>query len=673
MIFKPTEGASQGPLIKIFLCSIILNFFLLACGVDPSSDSLGSQGAPAEDSAGSLPQQYASFVWQVIRESGRAEKLRGPVAAVSGTAFPIGPNRFVTNFHVLLPLLRQGHVSSVSLRQEGDPSSALTAHRILQISAFHDLALFETEETVEDYFNLEKERPHLNEELFALGYPEGSFREMRVTGRVTDEGHYYIFPVNHFYLSGASGSPVFNRRGLVIGILSQAAENISQALKSNKIQNLIEGNTGYDCSQIPALACAQKEVTALKELAQKGDNQAQYSLARLYDSKLWEAKGDSKKEAFYWMEKAAQGGNFLAQGALAMKLYRGEGADKNRPSSFQWMVKSAKRGNVLAQYYLALMYSEGDDGTPVNLEEAMKWLKKSAVRGYAPAQSLLGRIIYNQAQTLLMNADQAIRESEELDLNVLDAIEKKEEEAVQWLEKSAGQGHPDGQFSLAMARLSKRDLTKEDILFAIPWLKKSAERDHILAQNRLADLYESGHVPVNRSGEEKAIAFYWRSRAAARDHFQAQYNLALFYINRANPTDLETEQGFYWMEQSAKLKYLNAQYSLGRMYFAKEKKTEEDIRRGFYWMTQAAERLPANVIEKRLIIEAQYFLAHQYKERENYDQYIVWLRASAKGGFYYAQYELGEELWAWGDPAKTEEAIYWREKAQESEERDLGH
>lgn len=129
----------------------------------------------------------------------------------------------------------------------------------------------------------------------------------------------------------------------------------------------------------------ESETNPLLELAEQGNESAQYNLGLLYLK-----KGNAKKntEALKWIKKAAIQGLAPAQATLGMMFAEGEIIPKNQVEAVKWLKKSAEQGIKVAQYNLGLSYYHGT-GVPKNDVEAMMWLRRAAKQGYKEAQSSL--------------------------------------------------------------------------------------------------------------------------------------------------------------------------------------------------------------------------------------------------------------------------------------------
>ena len=181
---------------RVLACSVVA---VLMCGTQlPLHASYDAQ-------SGYLPLAAAHrAVWEIhnIRPD---ETFEDRDYYDSGTTFAIGPRLFVTNHHVLKGVLNRTYLADVRIVQVGRPTT-LRINRVLVLSQVYDLALFETTETVSGYLGLaeddSKERLH---NLTLLGYPDGTFRNMKQKTRVTYEDAVSYGIPTHWRISTALG------------------------------------------------------------------------------------------------------------------------------------------------------------------------------------------------------------------------------------------------------------------------------------------------------------------------------------------------------------------------------------------------------------------------------------------------------------------------------------
>ena len=331
-VLQAEQKRNKNYFIKLWLCHILISFSLLVClfsKADPLTDPKAKTehfdtDVKAQPQKENLQEDLKTealidfaqdSVWQIFK----------PFR--SGTAFFIRPNVFVTNFHVLQGMLQnEDSFKTIFLQQEGNPSS-ITINQVIAVSALHELALVETKESVSSYLNIKEETPH-NEKLFVLGYPHQQFKKMKKTGQLIDKDFFYIFPINHSRLKGASGSPVLNEKMQVVGISYQASGNLLRVKKSIHLNSLILGNIGQKCPHFVNLAmCIKQEIEDLKRLAEQDFAPAQYRLAKIY----YLGKGTKLNltSAFNWMKQPAEQGYVHAQFDLAKMYYFGKGTKKD--------------------------------------------------------------------------------------------------------------------------------------------------------------------------------------------------------------------------------------------------------------------------------------------------------------------------------------------------------
>ena len=184
-------------------------------------------------------------IWKIYNDNG------------SGTGFFIDSKLFVTNFHVLEGLLKyERNLNNTILSQKGNPNT-LNIKQVIVVSALYDLAIIEIKETSQHYLNLsETELLKTDDDLFAAGYPFGNLIRIKKIGEINHENdHFFSFPINHSNLLGASGSPVLNNQGQLVGVLFQGHGNLAYSIKINNLKNLIKGEIGQNCETMSIKNC----------------------------------------------------------------------------------------------------------------------------------------------------------------------------------------------------------------------------------------------------------------------------------------------------------------------------------------------------------------------------------------------------------------------------------
>ncbi len=307
------------------------------------------------------------------------------IPPISGTGFFVGPRLFVTNLHIISSMLQDHNMTDITLSQKENPV-VLKIKKVLSLSALHDLTFIETEYSVNHYLTLRNNVLNAKETLFVLGYPEGDFKQMKKIGNIFfSEYNFYYFAINHSFFPGISGSPVLDKTGNVVGVVSRAAENILFSLALDYLKKFITGATGLNCSTfISVKKCIKEEIKNLQELAKQGSSVAQYHLGMMY----FYGKGGVEKnlqKAIQWTTRAAKQGNAPAQHNLAYMYYHEKKIRRNLQKAFEWWTKAAEQDYLLAQYYLGDMYFKGERVNKDPQKASQLWTR-AAEQGLATAQ-----------------------------------------------------------------------------------------------------------------------------------------------------------------------------------------------------------------------------------------------------------------------------------------------
>ena len=496
------------------------------------------------------------------------------ISGSNGTGFFIAPHLFVTNCHGLEELL-SGNLEDIDFYQE-DQLSSIKIKRMVSLSCLFDLVLFETDKAVSSYISIAENFVIHSDSLFFIGYPNGVFTKFRQTGsyvyRWTPHTFGFMGSVSKFdNIVGASGSPVLNRDGKATGVIYQSDNNMYFAINADKIQKLVDGQIGTQCSLFNnAKNCLENELQFIEQKIQKGDQDAltmgigivhllrTQQIHKTYYSK--EKKEEKIKalqeQEFLWTQQAAQLGFAFAQHNLAF-LYK----DKNDLRHFiYWLKQAADQDFVSAQYALYLAYEQGT-GVKQDSNKAFDWLEQSAFQDFMPAQWMLS-LWYERGHR----------------------IEKDLKKALYWRRKSAEEGLKDAQYRLALNYLYGEGVPK-DSSKAFDWMYRSAQQDHIEAQYMLAAFYHNGEGTKADYGQ----AFSWVFQAAQKGDTEAQYRTAQMYLQGTGVT-VNRDLALYWFEQAAMQGHAEAQYQTAYLMYHDERKEAFHSRQIIYWLEKAAEQ-----------------------------------------------------------------------------------
>jgi TPR repeat protein len=125
-----------------------------------------------------------------------------------------------------------------------------------------------------------------------------------------------------------------------------------------------------------------------KPLAEQGDPEAQYRIARMY----YHGRGvQDDAEAARWYREAADRGHAKARNNLGMMYERGRGVAQDVSAAVEWYRLAAEQRLPTAQANLARMYDTGR-GAPQSSEQAAGWYRRAARAGHAASQYRLAQM-----------------------------------------------------------------------------------------------------------------------------------------------------------------------------------------------------------------------------------------------------------------------------------------
>lgn len=133
---------------------------------------------------------------------------------------------------------------------------------------------------------------------------------------------------------------------------------------------------------------------------------------------------------------------------------------------------------------------------------------------------------------------------------------------------------------------------------AIPLLRRAAERGHVMAQYRLAKLYERGDgVPRNLS-----IAREWAERAARAGNRRAMHDVGVYFAEgEGAPRD--EAAAFRWFREAAAFGVADSQYNLGILY-QQGRGVTANPQEALFWFLVAAHHGETNAADRAVEIAA---------------------------------------------------------------------
>lgn len=225
------------------------------------------------------------------------------------------------------------------------------------------------------------------------------------------------------------------------------------------------------------------------------------------------------------------------------------------------------------------------------------------------------------------------------------------EKAISLYKQSADMGYSVAQYELGRLYV-KSLIEKKDIIYiteeeALDYLKKSAKQNNPKALYALFTIYYEGLIVP----QDYSIAIYWLRLGADLEDPACIFSLGLEY-QIGKMVEIDDQKAFYLIKKAANLNYVDAYEMVGNCYLHGWG-VEKNINEAKQWFRKGAEKDDSG---------CQAALADYYIELEDdYEQAYYWYRKSADQGNTDAQYRLAEYI----KMDNPNEAFYWYKKAYE--------
>ena len=306
------------------------------------------------------------------------------------TVFALSPRHFVGTAHGFraLNVVKGVPIAGLVVTQgRGSDAVILRIDRVLRVSEIHDLALFTTTEKVAHWLKLAPSS-ELLAQLTAIGYPGGhNQRRMRQVGPPSRDRSVWEFqlPVDVDNLKSASGSPVLDVRGRVVGVFFRAVSNMATALCMENLRAFgwnKEDTRWVSCGNRSFRRCYEAALENVRERARKKDPIAQGRQWLLYTQGVI----DSDVDYIVALKAAAEQNVRFAQLLLAFAYHEGDFVVASGSKRDLWYRRAAEQGSPLAQYNLAVSSRHS------NPTRSRATLKRLAERGFVIARERLEKM-----------------------------------------------------------------------------------------------------------------------------------------------------------------------------------------------------------------------------------------------------------------------------------------
>ena len=320
-----------------------------------------------------------------------------------GTGFILEDGILVTNFHVLKALLSKSEkklyskinpdfLSQIKISQEGQLLDVQITS-IQALDSVHDLALLNIKGDIPPAIKKPRRKVDLTkEELFLVGYPSGQLKAIGQNAPIEifeSKDHTEArMSVSNSDQHGASGSPVVNQRGELMGVLNSSSsfENKIIFSDSKHLFSLQNAEYGVQCFKNKSIKKCFKKVEDfhIKE-AKKGDAYAQYQLGFIF------REFNKYKKAIKYLELAAQQGNRRSYLVLGNMYLQGEGVSQDDKKAFEYFELAAQAESQYAYYILGNMYLHGET-VPQDSKKAIEYFELAAQAGNKDVYYALGNM-----------------------------------------------------------------------------------------------------------------------------------------------------------------------------------------------------------------------------------------------------------------------------------------
>jgi hypothetical protein len=131
-----------------------------------------------------------------------------------------------------------------------------------------------------------------------------------------------------------------------------------------------------------------------------------------------------------------------------------------------------------------------------------------------------------------------------------------------------------------------------EITPGIASLRRSAEGGYVLAQYRMARMYESGQGVARNL----VLARHWTERAAHGGNVRAMHDMGV-YLARGEGASLDAAGAFRWFRAAADYGVADSQYNLGVLY-AQGRGVNADAKEALFWFLVAGRHGDTNAVDR---------------------------------------------------------------------------
>lgn len=268
--------------------------------------------------------------------------------------------------------------------------------------------------------------------------------------------------------------------------LYQKSANFGWRLAQRNLGICYERGEGVPANMEKAYAWYDKSFRQYKELAEKGDADAQLEMGVFfYYGRI--RSGKNYLAALSWFEKSAHQGNCEALNLLGIMYHSSYGVEKDLNKALEYYTKAAERGNIIAMNNLGWLYRSDEyqelhSDLDYNYKQAEKWYRLAAKDNNAEG-------LYNLAWFYL-------------DTYPGSPIDKRVEKSAPYFEKAAKLGYGYAQIAVGYA-----DMREKKYNSALKWFDMALKND---CKESCFNLSISTWITICKFFiENSTYTFYW--------------------------------------------------------------------------------------------------------------------------------------------------------------------
>lgn len=364
------------------------------------------------------------------------------------------------------------------------------------------------------------------------------------------------------------------------------------------------------------LVCAKNLEKSEKWLREAADSYFSPAMVQLGILLIEKKTPESQREAFSWIEKAANQGDPNGMFQLGSALLFGNGCTPDLAAAERWLKAAIEKGNSSAWVTLCVLFIQKN-----SVQEAIAYFSQNAEKNDPGAMFLLSSMIRKE----------------------------KPQEADFWLEKAANLDLIPAQIELGKKQLES-NLSGER--------QEGLERLLFCAQQGNTDAM---YILGNHFQEDRFEAEKWFQAAVSKGNFEAYLPLGRLYLSSANLK--KNAQAFQFFTIAAENGNAEAMYEVSLSYaLGRERKADPAL--AHFWLKKSAEK--ENVLAMR-DLGAQWISS---EDPQLQSQGFVFLQKAAQLGSHRAMLDLSHALrMGKGCPPDSQSSIQWLRKAMSENQR----